>query len=474
MKNIFLDYPDFISSDRRTMRGTTPNGGYRVDSKLQYLRHSISVSPDSIKDCSVLDLGCCVGATGAWALHHGAKSYVGVEIDSDFCQHAVDNFTKYFPNGQWTIKNQSLEVFLNENKDKFDVVIAFGVLHGSINTESILQNISQLAEQTIIIDSIVPPHIVDLNKKQVDTETLALLEIVDFSAMGRSIKSGMPSLPFLSVMLGRYGFELENDFTNLYDQALKNIYIDRYCASFKKSNDLITSQTFENHYNTQEIPTPIWKFDTTIAKEFVDHARHHIPGYDKIIQKTINICRTLLPFDNHHKIIDVGCATGQTLKQLSQAGFYNLVGVDSSASMLDHARSNGVDQIAYLVDQNNFPVDIGPYAVVICNWTLHFIQDKTTYLADVFNSLQPGGLIIITDKTYNSGMALDLYHDFKRTQGVSEQEIVTKHLSVQDIMFIEPPEWYLATLKSIGFADASIIDADFCFTTFLAKKSNQI
>ena len=178
----------------------------------------------------------------------------------------------------------------------------------------------------------------------------------------------------------------------------------------------------------------------------------------------------MTPFNSYNKIIDVGCADGETIKHFYFAGFRNLVGVDSSKDMLQAAIKNKINEIAELVEQKTFPEHLGPYNAVICNWTLHFIKDKVSYLNSIFDSLLPGGILIITDKTYNEGAALKLYHDFKKTQGLSEKEINNKHESLKNIMFIDTPEWYLNTLKNIGFLDVFIIGAEFCFTSFLAIK----
>ena len=139
--------------------------------------------------------------------------------------------------------------------------------------------------------------------------------------------------------------------------------------------------------------------------------------------------------------------------------------------MITQAKVNGVDKYAYLVESSTFPTKTGPFDVVICNWTLHFIKNKHDYLVDIYKSLNPNGLLILSDKTSTDLLDIKLYHDFKKTQGVTYEEVVAKADSVKDIMFIDSPTWYLETLKSIGFDSVSIIDADYCFTSFMAVKN---
>jgi ubiquinone/menaquinone biosynthesis C-methylase UbiE len=206
---------------------------------------------------------------------------------------------------------------------------------------------------------------------------------------------------------------------------------------------------------------PVWKFDNNVAANFVAHARQHIPNYDLVIDKAVAVCQHLFGPDD--AIIDVGCATGETLRRLSQAGFQNLVGVDCSSNMLDHCQAP-----ARLILSDQLPQ--GPYHAVICNWTLHFIVDKQTYLKSIYQQLVPGGILFLTDKTSKNPLAIEFYHRFKHQQGVSQQEIIDKARSVESIMFIDSPAWYFDVFSDLNFHDVLVADASWCFTTFLAKK----
>jgi trans-aconitate methyltransferase len=204
-----------------------------------------------------------------------------------------------------------------------------------------------------------------------------------------------------------------------------------------------------------------WKFDATVAKTFVDHARQHIPNYDQVINKGVDLCQHLLPKDA--KIIDVGCATGETLRRLHDAGFTDLHGVDSSQDMIDHA-----PPVATYVQSDTLPP--GQYQAVLCNWTLHFVKNKYGYLESIYKSLAPGGFLLLTDKTSLDPIAIHFYHQFKSQQGVSQQQIEDKARSVESIMFIDQPEWYMKYMRLIGFRRIQIIDASWCFTSFVCFK----
>lgn len=207
-----------------------------------------------------------------------------------------------------------------------------------------------------------------------------------------------------------------------------------------------------------------WKFDANVAQTFVNHARGHIPNYDTVIDKSVAVCKKFLNQDS--SIIDVGCATGETLRRLSQVGFTNLTGVDSSQDMLNQCQAP-----ATLICSDQFPAQL--FDAVLCNWTLHFVSNKLDYLKQIYNNLKPGGFLIVSDKTSLDPEMIDFYHDFKLSAGVSAEQIQAKAQSVRNIMHIDKPQWYLETLDAIGFSNTQIIDASWCFTTFFCRKTAQ-
>jgi len=487
LKNLFLEFPEFIDTDPRTIR---THAGYKVTSNFQYLKHCIAVPPELVSGKSVIDLGCCVGATGAWVLSNGASRYVGVELQEDLAKASHANLTKRFIQDNWIIYQESFNDFFSHNTEKFDVVILFGVMYHGLNLETFIKNVTALQPEYILLESIEPKRITKLIKTglaknteiQDDFINLPMIELTTNQTMiselvGHTLvfTSAVPNKPATQVLFCAENYKLVDDLTSKLTTLFPDDYTSRYSLRFQKTSTQIVLPDFETTYTTPEIKIPTkfsnplpkgtWVFDQTVAESFEEHARQHIPNYDRIINQTVQVCNKLFK-DPNSRIIDVGSATGETIRQLFKSGFHNLVGVESSISMLDKVKNL---PIAHWIHSDKFPIEDGPYSAVCCNWTLHFIKDKIAYLTDIYAGLVNGGVLILTDKTYNTGIELELYHDFKLSQGVSEDNIKSKADSVKDIMFIDSPEWYLTTLKDIGFK-VSIINADYCFTTFLAIK----
>ena len=205
-----------------------------------------------------------------------------------------------------------------------------------------------------------------------------------------------------------------------------------------------------------------WVFDNEVAKNFDYIADTSIPKYRVIIHKTVNILRNM---SKDSKIIDVGCATGNTLDVLNRQGFTNIYGVDSSSAMINEASKKGHKN---LIISDTFPKRRS-YEAVIANWTLHFIEPKKRYdyISDIYDSLNEGGIFILSEKVEGDQSE---YYDFKRSNFLTDEEIQEKTESLKGVLITKPVEWYINVMEDIGFRLIKIIDRTYCFVTFLVMK----
>lgn len=208
-----------------------------------------------------------------------------------------------------------------------------------------------------------------------------------------------------------------------------------------------------------------WQFNDEVAARFETEARTHIPNYEKVVQKCIDIAISTYPNKSAAKIIDVGSATGYTLERLLVAGFKQVYGVDSSKSMIDRCRIK-----ERVIHSESFPVTHAPYDLVLANWTLHFIKEREAYMKTIRDSMAENGIFILTEKMTSSPFVHEKYHDFKRLMGVSEEEIARKEASIEGVLETRPLEWYFETLEKLNFRNVSVIDAPYCFATLIAFK----
>ena len=87
------------------------------------------------------------------------------------------------------------------------------------------------------------------------------------------------------------------------------------------------------------------------------------------------------------RILDIGCGEGALSQRIIDRGA-DLVGVDTSASMVEAARSRGLD--ARLMSATEMVFD-GEFDAAFSNAALHWIPQKDVVAAAVFRALKPGG-----------------------------------------------------------------------------------
>ncbi len=208
-----------------------------------------------------------------------------------------------------------------------------------------------------------------------------------------------------------------------------------------------------------------WKFDGTVADHFDNIARRHIPNYEKVIEKCVKVAKTAFAGDTSIKIIDVGSATGFTMNRFISEGYTQVWGVESSPHMKE--RSMHKDNV---ILSDIFPMRYGPFDMVLANWTLHFVPDREAYMRSIYESMSDKGVCIISDKMQTSPFLVNRYHDFKRSQGVSDAEIEEKARLITGVLVPYPLEWYMQTLRAIGFSNVEVFDADWCFVSILCVK----
>jgi tRNA (cmo5U34)-methyltransferase len=473
MSDVFDRFPEFLSSDIRQYRRSL-NDGYTINKQLLVDRFSTLLTKETVENRTILDIGCSTGAAGAWCLYHGAAEYTGVELQTSFADHAVKNFHSAFRDKNWKIFNISLEDFLKKNNQQFDVVIASGILYHSMFYQDLLLKLADIATVAIVIESKNPPSY----KSKCNVPLVEYYNgpaMVHESGGNLKIKTAYPNLEVISMILEEKNFLPDKKVTSELSKK-NNLYRDfRYGAIFlknKSSNKKYLATTEDAYKNFSQsriapwsnaIPDK-WSFNSDVAKDFVNHAKKHIPDYEKTIELSVSICLKHLKKDSN--IIDVGSATGYTLRKLEENGFYNLYGVENSDAMIDYSTA----LISKIIKSDKFPNLSNKFNAILCNWTLHFIKDKKTYINDMFKNLENNGFLILTDKTSLDNVVHNLYTDFKRSNGVSEIEIANKTASLKDVMFIDSVAWYFDTLTNAGFKNVNIINAAPCFTTFLAIK----
>lgn len=475
--NIFESSPEFIDLDCRRTRVYHPTTKETVYKKCQ-----VQLPKELIENKTILDLGSALGAAGHYALSNGAKHYTGVEIQNYYVNHSNLLLNKYWDDSKFIIIQQEIEEFLNEKISqniKYDYVLAAGVIYCFLDIVSVLNKLCKITKEALVIETInYPESTSSKNHGEIlVTTTQPMVKTVD-DDIAKNYYEGIASrisINALDIVMSTNAFTRSEDlllpekFEESYDpfreqyHAFENgifaplRYIARY---FRGSHETCTLKNGIINGDSVNINNATWVFDETVAERFQHEAETNIPSYHTVINKSLEFANKHL--NKSDKIIDVGSALGYTMHKFINAGFTNILGVDNSTAMIDKSMHTQL-----VIHSDTLPKY--KYKLVMMNWTLHFITDKISYLSDIYNSLENTGYLILTDKCLQSDIVKDMYYDFKRKHGVSEEYILQKEQNLIGVMKSVPVEWYLNSLRNIGFT-VDIIHSDLGFTTFLCKK----
>ena len=230
-----------------------------------------------------------------------------------------------------------------------------------------------------------------------------------------------------------------------------------------------------------------WAFDSDVASRFDHEARCHIPDYLQVVDvaaDAVTLALSAAGVDARRRsAIEVGCAVGYSMRVLLERKVFAAVhGVDSSPSMIASCRANlataghaavaehNVHETATLPPADRFDPPLG---AVFANWTLHFIRgvdEREEYLRRIYRALEPGGVLVLTEKTRQDAATRALYHQWKALQGVDAATIAAKEAALEGVLIALPAQWYDDTLERAGFTDVTVLWSRFGFVTWLAHK----
>lgn len=210
-------------------------------------------------------------------------------------------------------------------------------------------------------------------------------------------------------------------------------------------------------------PDGKWAFNDGVTDVFDDMLARSIPDYAVMRSLCFQLATKFVKKGTD--IIDVGCSRGEALVPLiDRYGAQNhFIGLEVSPPMLKAARERFAGLInVHVVDirecdlRTDFP---GAQAsVILCVLSLQFtpLEYRQTILQRMYDSLLPGGALILVEKVLGASALLDkhlveLYYDLKRQNGYSEDQIQRKRLALEGVLVPLPAKMNEEMLHMTGY-----------------------
>ena len=228
-----------------------------------------------------------------------------------------------------------------------------------------------------------------------------------------------------------------------------------------------------------EVETKRWTFSGDVVKNFDNHIKKSVPGYDE----GHDLITNLTPFfigENRSKVVEIGCSTGTLLKKIRQTterSDVEFIGIDIENDMINFAKENNkFENCSYEVgDIKDY--ELSGCSVITSYYTMQFINPsiRQVIIDKIFDSLNWGGAFLFFEKVRGPDARFQdimqtLYTEYKMSEGYNEKEIIGKTLSLKGILEPFSSNANIEMLKRAGFQDINLVFKRLCFEGYLAIK----
>jgi tRNA (cmo5U34)-methyltransferase len=209
-----------------------------------------------------------------------------------------------------------------------------------------------------------------------------------------------------------------------------------------------------------------WSFGGAVAESFDVHVARSVPFYNethRLIERLSD--EFMSPGSRGY---DLGCSTGALTARLAarhRERAVELVGVDREPQMVAEARTRCVAYPSVtIVEADLMTFELLPADLVVAHYALHFVRpDARGGLVErIAHALNRGGALLLFEKVRSSDprledLTLELYHDWKRSQGYNDAEITAKARSLEGVLEPFTSDENRALLMTAGFTRVTTV-----------------
>ena len=221
------------------------------------------------------------------------------------------------------------------------------------------------------------------------------------------------------------------------------------------------------------VPNGRWVFDGSVTQVFDDMLKRSIPQLEVMRNAVFDIGSQFVKPNTW--IIDLGCSRGEALApfvdKFGEDNRYLGIEVSEPMALASRARFAGNEQVVIRQEDLRMRRPVERASVVLSVLTLQFtpIEYRQRIVRDVFNGLIQGGAFILVEKVLGATAELDAllvkeYHDLKRANGYSQEQIDRKRLSLEGVLVPVTARWNEELLIGAGFRQ---VDAFWRYMNFV-------
>lgn len=223
-----------------------------------------------------------------------------------------------------------------------------------------------------------------------------------------------------------------------------------------------------------------WEFNEEVAESFDTHVRKSIPLYDELQDMTVDLSEWFI--NSGSTVYDIGSSTGETISRLLKKHIYKknvkYIGIDASETMIKLANIKVAAGNVKFMHQDVLQTKFEAADFIASLFTLQFLgmREKLKVLQSIYDGLNNGGALVIAEKIiaeesrYND-LWIELYWDFKRKQGLTDDQVLQKARSLRGVLRPLTISEHTSLLHMSGFGSVDIFFKWYNFAGLIAIKT---
>lgn len=226
------------------------------------------------------------------------------------------------------------------------------------------------------------------------------------------------------------------------------------------------------------LPDGKWEFNSEVAACFANMLERSIPDYKSMRALSYKAGEKFIQPDT--LIVDAGCSTGLAVEPfvVKYCDQNDFLLVDNAPAMVEACRERFKDDPSVAVRSGNL-WEYMPFedkaSLALSVLTIQFTPTayRQKMITDIYNGLAPGGAFIFVEKVLCDCMdelMVELYYQMKRENGYTDEQIMSKRRSLENVLSPLKPAWNEDMLRTAGFSKVDMFWRCLNFCGWIAVK----